>query len=311
METMTVGEPVAHGPMFMFPLYSSAAAPGEPLTLDEALVLDLIEVGETSLAGSVSELVVENRAPRGLFLLDGEQVLGAKQNRTFNLSMLLQPCSRTVVPVSCLEAGRWSMRSGKMRAAEHVHFAKGRANKMRSVSESLAESHSYRSDQAKVWSDIDCRMSGQNRESRTSAEADYYTNSRERLRPLETSFTTRPNQVGAVVGIGSDILGLDIFASPRLYEKLSSKLLKSYLLDAVDADVEAVAPSREDVTRKINAIFSGDYSPYPAPGAGETYRWSGAIGDGAALIAEDRCIHAVGFCHIGDGAGLSELEHPA
>ncbi len=298
MKTITVGEPVTHGSMFMFPLYNSSHAPVEPLTLDQAFASNLIEVGETSLAGSVSELVVSNRSAENVFLLDGEQVLGAKQNRTFNLSMLLPPRSKTVVPVSCLEAGRWSMRSGKMQPAEHVHFASGRANKMRSVSESLAEGHSYHSDQTKVWSDIDSKMSGQHGESQTSAEADYYANRREGLDRLATSFTTRPNQVGTVVGIGSDILGLDFFATPSLYEKLSSKLLKSYLLDAIDSDVEAVTPSREAVMCKLKAIFSGEPSQYPAPGTGDTYRWSGTNGDGAALVAEDRCIHAVGFCHI-------------
>ncbi len=73
MEAMAVGEPVAHGPMIMFPVYSSAEAPGDLPTQDEALVLDLIEAnyilagmsGSLALRGGVncSRCIYESMRP--------------------------------------------------------------------------------------------------------------------------------------------------------------------------------------------------------------------------------------------------------
>ena len=171
---VVIGKPVTAGALFMWPLLLSGADNLAVLTLEEALALDLAEVSETSESGSVPDLLVANRADQMLFLLDGEQVIGAKQNRTFNLSMLLAPGMRTTVPVSCLELGRWARRGGSVQSAEHVHFAKGRAAKMRSVSDSLSQSRSFRSDQSKVWADIEEHSAASACFSATSAEADIY-----------------------------------------------------------------------------------------------------------------------------------------
>jgi hypothetical protein len=292
-----VGEPVASGSMFMFPLYADDETPLDLLTLDEALAQEAVALSETCLDGSVPNLMVENKGKTSVFLLDGEQVLGLKQNRTFNLSMLLPGQSRTMVPVSCLERGRWSSRHSKARGAEHVHFARGRANKMRSVTESLGEFQSYRSDQGKVWEDIDCKFQvADDAGSSTSAEADYYASRRELLQPLVTVFSPRPKQVGVAIGVGFRLVGIDVFGTSDLYATLSQKLLKSYLLDALDASVEASPPPNAGVKSQIERLFLSPSSRYPAPGSGETLRWMTLEGAGAALVADGRCVHAMAFC---------------
>jgi hypothetical protein len=296
LSSIEVGEPITSGSMFMFPLHGTNLASVAPITLDEALGADALLVEEISNDGSVPELIVQNSSDRSVFLLDGEQVLGLKQNRTFNLSMLLQPRSRTVVPVSCLERGRWSARRGKASGAEHVHFATGRANKMRSVTDSLKQVRSYRSDQGRVWSDIDDKFQrADDASSSTAAEADYYEARRARVLPLVDAFAPQPRQVGAAIGIGSKVVGLDIFATAALYASLSEKLLKSYLLDAVDTAAEAAPPGKEAVKAQLERLFMSPASRFPAPGCGETIRWTTLEGAGAALVAEGECIHAMAF----------------
>src|SRR5688572_15771539 len=75
------------------PRQARAEAPPAYATLDEALALGLIEITEISEAGSVPELRVVNRADRSTLIVDGEELVGAKQNRIVNLTILVPAVS--------------------------------------------------------------------------------------------------------------------------------------------------------------------------------------------------------------------------
>ena len=83
------------------------------------------------------ELKVLNRADVSVLLLDGEELVGAKQNRVLNTSILLKAQSEGVIPVSCTEHGRWSYMSAEFAASDDVMSPTLRSLKMRSVSASL------------------------------------------------------------------------------------------------------------------------------------------------------------------------------
>jgi len=76
------------------------------LTLKEALEKRLPVVKEVSAEASVPELKVINNADVPVFLMDGEELAGAKQNRVLNTSILLKKKSELIIPVSCTEQGR-------------------------------------------------------------------------------------------------------------------------------------------------------------------------------------------------------------
>jgi hypothetical protein len=296
LDTLEIGDAGVSGSLFMFPLFGAATEVDGPLTVDEAVGLDLLEFEEISDAGTVPEIVACNRGPRPVLLLDGEQILGLKQNRTFNVSMLIPPRSKIRVPVSCLEIGRWSARYGKAQAAEHVHFASGRARKLRSVTDSLSRFGTYHSDQAAVWEDVSRKFQGAGAISATSAEADFYENRRDRLEDMRATLKSRPRQIGVAVGIGGRLIGVDLFGSQRLYASLHDKLLKSYLLDAIDVEGSATPPSRAAVSLKIKSLFVGEPTRFDSPGGDESFRWSNRHGCAAALVSAGKCVHAVGFC---------------
>src|SRR5437764_3330138 len=80
-------------------------------TLDEALAAQAFAVTEASEGGSVPTLKVSNKSARRVFLMAGEQLVGAKQNRVLNTSLLIESGTELPVPVTCVEQGRWSYRS--------------------------------------------------------------------------------------------------------------------------------------------------------------------------------------------------------
>jgi len=99
-------------------------------------------------------LLLINRGDRPVLLIDGEELVGAKQNRVLNLTILAPAQSEIVIPVSCVEQGRWHEVSAAFCASPRVHFAAGRAAKVASVSDCLAQGQGAVSDQSEVWHHI-------------------------------------------------------------------------------------------------------------------------------------------------------------
>jgi len=137
LEGIALGEPVRHMNLAMYPLLREAAAAPDYLTLDEALALGKVEVTEVSEAGHVPELKFRNEAEKSVLLLDGEELVGAKQNRVINLTILAPARSTITIPVACVEAGRWRHNSPRFMTSRHAVFSDMRAAKAASISESL------------------------------------------------------------------------------------------------------------------------------------------------------------------------------
>jgi hypothetical protein len=157
--------------LVMFPLLGPPESETEAsyLTLDDALAQGWTMVTEVSEQGRVPELRVVNRGDRPTLILDGEELVGAKQNRIVNLSILIPSKSEVTIPVSCVEAGRWSGRSRSFSSAPRTQYASGRAKRMRRVTESMLVGAGRMSDQAEVWADIADKAVRLNASSPTSA----------------------------------------------------------------------------------------------------------------------------------------------
>ena len=122
---ISVGEPLCFEQFALYPLWRKAAAPFPCITLDEAMAKGSFQVKEVD-GGTVPLLLVVNGTSERVFLLDGEELVGAKQNRILNLSLLVERSSELKVPVSCVEQGRWSFTDANtMRASHFSHPRKG------------------------------------------------------------------------------------------------------------------------------------------------------------------------------------------
>ena len=108
LEQLKVGRKQSYKNLALYPLLSTYNLGLEYLMLDEALSENLIEIVEKDSDGSVPELRVMNKSPKMILILDGEELVGAKQNRIVNTTILVQGNATIVIPVSCVEHGRWS-----------------------------------------------------------------------------------------------------------------------------------------------------------------------------------------------------------
>ena len=92
------------------PLFSGHQFERDYVLLDDGISSGDVSIREVSEQGSVPELALDNRGLRPVLAFDGEELLGAKQNRILNLTILAPAGKITVIPVSCVEAGRWDYR---------------------------------------------------------------------------------------------------------------------------------------------------------------------------------------------------------
>jgi hypothetical protein len=74
-----LGNPTTNPNMTIFPLFGHGITP-DYLTLDEALVQKRAKITEVSEGGSVPELGFVNESDMPVFLMDGKELIVAKQN---------------------------------------------------------------------------------------------------------------------------------------------------------------------------------------------------------------------------------------
>jgi hypothetical protein len=117
-----------------------------------------------------NDLLVRNPLDVAVLLYEGEEVRGAQQDRTLDVSVLVPACAELQVPVSCVEAGRWDASRGDeaMLAAPHAAFPALRRAKSR------AAQAAGRASQPEVWSVVGEKAARHGARSATGALRDVF-----------------------------------------------------------------------------------------------------------------------------------------
>jgi hypothetical protein len=295
---ITIGTPTTYRNLTLFPLLRPEPGCTEPdyLLAEDAIGQGLAEITELPGGGSVPELQFQNNSLQAVLLLDGEELIGARQNRVLNLTILAPPKSITIIPVSCVEAGRWHMESSAFSPAPHVMYARARAARTSQVTRSMRSTGTRRSDQSAVWSDIAEKASRMDAASPTQAMAAVYDKHAITTEEYVRAFDCAPLQAGLVFAIDGRAVGLDLFDHSHTLRRLFPKLLRSYALDALET---ATTAPGETASASIEGILEGIATApafaQPAVGLGKDVRISGKAMSGGALWAADRYIHICAF----------------
>ncbi len=293
LSTLKIGRKQVYKNLALFPLLSSYRAAVDYITLDEAINEDLIEVTEVDETGSVPELRVENRHSGMVLIMDGDELVGAKQNRIVNTTILIPPKSTMVIPVSCVEEGRWHYEGKRFRSENRVLSHELRAAKAGQVNENLRAHGAYLADQGVLWEQISRKASRMRTYSPTGAMADIYEGNRDMLSDYTEKFSVVRDQVGGVFMINGRVAGMDAFGRADTFEKVFTKLLDSYALDALDIydenkDTKAL---KTPVTSFLKSVRSAKANEHPSVGLGTDCRLESRSTAGFALVLDGRVIH--------------------
>ena len=255
-------------------------------TLDEVIKSGKLIIKEVSESGQVNALALQNSSDHYVFIMAGEILSGAKQDRILQQDVLLPPNSnRTVVSAFCVEQGRWQYKSGK--------FHSDGLNATIAVRQSAKVSQ----EQTRVWREVrginqfteadtptDTLRAAFNSPKMKKARQDYWQN-----------FNNIPDKYqgvnGVIVLINGRVMVADLFSQTTIFKKLWKKLLDSYIAEAIGrkgGKVPSTFTSVSDFMRntlKANRKFSS------SPGAGQQVNMTSKRIKGSGIVFKTKPLH--------------------
>ena len=291
LHSIEPGAPLVHGALTVIPLLTPSSKEVDWVTLEEAG--DVVVVTEASGGASVPTLQVNNAGDRPLLLLDGEELIGAKQNRVLNTTVLVGAHSTVTIPVSCVEAGRWAYRTARFAAGGTSLYASLRADKAAQVTDSLRLRGRHQSDQAYIWKSLAARERQLDTQTPMGAMHDVFERHDPTIAGAREALGAQPRQIGSLVYLSGRWVGLDVLGSEGLFRRVWPRLCAGYAADAIGrADSQ---PPKESPGAILERVASSPVSRMPAVGLGWELRLDGGAVRGAALIADDRVVYLMAF----------------
>jgi hypothetical protein len=251
-----LGEPRSFRGLTIVPLY--AAEPRlDYLGLDEAAAAGLA-VTELNEAGAVETLLVVNPLKTHVLLYEGEELVGAKQNRVLERSVLVAAGSKLEIPAKCVEQGRWAYRSAQFAPAPRAAYPE-----LRRIRHDLGAPS-----QAAVWSEVAAKSVRIGARSATGAAEAMYVERSASLDDYVQALPRLDGQAGAIVGIAGRLVCLDFVSRSDVFAGLYLKLLRGYALSAIEQPVDKPL-RRRDVGRFLGELELAKRTRRPAVGLGE------------------------------------------
>ncbi|MCX6844100.1 MAG: hypothetical protein NTX53_17695 [candidate division WOR-3 bacterium] len=284
LSRIKVGSPSSYKNLTLFPLVGSASSYTGIRLLDEAIRSGQVKVQEKD-GGQVNTVRMRNTGKTYVFGMAGEIVSGAKQDRMLQDDVLLPSGSNWLdVPVFCTEHGRWTGSSLSFGTKGYV------------ASGQVRERASQTRSQQEVWDAVDAAHAGLGVATPSRAFAKVYEDkgAQEQAQPYLDKFdglpALFPGAIGVAVVVGSRIVCVDAFVSSELFRKMWPKLLRSYVIDAMQTQPQGKLTAKQ-VQQFIRSAAGAEVTSQPTAGAGTLQRLSAPSASGSALVFKKAIVH--------------------
>lgn len=296
LSRLRLDNPQKHKNLVIIPLFDEAPTVFDYLSLKKALEQGLATITEISEGGSVPDLKVTNKSDMPILLIDGEELIGAKQNRIVNTSILLAAKSETLIPVSCTESGRWGYNSDSFRSSMSMMNASARASKSERVKMHRSSMNSYGAGQSEVWGDVAKLQSSLGTSSPSNAMSDSYEQKAIDVSEYLTAFPLLDHQKGMMAFVNGSPVFADFISKTDAYADVHSKLVKSVAIECL-AMPEILAPTdlnnlKIEGWKWLNNLSHTQEVPLNASiGMGTDAHYESATQGASALFYNETLIH--------------------
>lgn len=297
LKANVIGTALSHGGLSIFPL--TAPDGHEPAydLLEDALAAGTAVISEASEGGSVPELLLDNKGARPILILEGDVLIGAKQNRVVNITVLVAAHSRFQLSVSCVERGRWHYSSEHFQVQRSAHPDLRRA-KLASVQRHKKQMGRSVSDQMEVWDKVDECLAAVSASSPTDSLEDGYVQSERRIAEYRERIRLPQGATGFLVACGGNVLGLDLFDSERTAARCWGRLSESYFMEALrrgGAEGKPKAVDRRHVSGFLTRLSRNLNLAKKTTGLGHEIEIDSPQLAGAGVWFEGRVLHLAAF----------------
>lgn len=297
LDAIKIGDAIEYKNLRIFPLIAHKTLSTQHyVTLDEAMDKGWLKIKEIG-TGQIEFVEMKNNGTKIVFIMTGEVISGAKQDRMIKEDILIGAKSDWIrVPVYCVEHGRWISVTSEFQSARLV------------VPNALRQRAKMTESQSDVWDEIAHSQDELGIASATGTVRSNYEDERvqkvvnEYVQKLEKVPTLSKSTVGVVVTTGQRIICCDLFAHNELLRKLWKKLIQSYAMDALYSERGTV--TRGVVEEFIRNLRSARHVSTGTPGAGQLFKIEAHYGKGSALV------HGITLIHMDFFSTVSLLDDP-
>lgn len=241
--------------------------------------------------GTVPEVLIQNQGAEAVLLVDGEELLGAKQNRVLNSTVVVPAKARLQVPVSCVEQGRWSHVSPTFQSSANHLSSRHRYAKAEDVSRTLSHGAGRHGDQGHVWGLVAEQAERLGVSSGTQAMADTFEAVSHALSEFVARCPLQTRQKGLLAYRDGQVLGVEVVSSSRVYRRLHEKLVRSYAIEALGRTGAARPPGAEEAAAFLQRLLEARCEAYPAVGLGTELRLQAAGLRAVATLDAQAVLH--------------------
>lgn len=293
LDGVTLGSPVTSGRIAIIPILGDGEAAPICKPLDEAVQSGQVEITEAG-EGSVPTLVVTNKSESAVIIMQGDELIGGMQNRIVNISVIVAGKSAVNLPVSCVEAHRWSRTSRRFGAGEKA-FPSLRHVLRDQVDRSRRAFGRHASDQSDVWRRVDEKLAWLRHESPTRAMHEAYQARRASLAEAEDTLAYVEGARGLVCLAPGTEPFAEIFDSPATCRKVWGRLVRSLAFEAMTSEDGDPEDPGEAARRLLDRSRLARTTEAATPGAGQELRIEGDGVNGSGLILDGKMVHCALF----------------
>ncbi len=291
IRSLELGKPLEHGGLTIIPVHMDRIQDRTSyITLEDALRNGWLLISEVD-GGRVPQVRISNLSKQTVFLMGGEILTGCRQDRILAQDILLGPGTKNLlVPVFCVEQGRWHETSSGFTSKQNLGTPALRAAAQRKSAVAQTE----------IWEQIASENRRMGVDSATEAYQDAYEKEdiRAAILGIEKKLKGVPilqdDTVGVMIVIGGELVSVDIFANPNLFAKQWPKILKSSALSSLGGP-KNVPFSREEAARFLRSFMDRRYRSQSGLDLGTEYTASDAGVNIQALAYKRGVIHLSGF----------------